>query len=406
MKHLFTLLFLLLIYLPALAQRDFRPGFVAVPSGDTLRGLINYRESRSQNERCFFKLTSSAATQEFTPETALGYGLFGERIYETISVKLDSVRSARRVFAQVLVRGKADLLATGLQFYARKGGELFALTTSWKDVYVGNRWYKAEDRDYERLLTTYLMADCPSIRLAGGEGVRYTATALMKLFEVYNRCSNLVVEIHENKPWTKWEWSVYGGAALNQLRLFSVSTGTSSLISGGLTPAFGLQVGVSSPRRSERISTHLGVLVSSTLYTGSIDIPRGSDVFRSDVFLRVQSWQVPLLVRYSIPKAKLTPFVQAGFALRRNVTRSAWYQAERISQSVVVTERGNLPRASSPGLSLLIGAGLHAHLTPRFYLTAEVRAEQGLGGALDQNGTFTGEKPLSGMSFLLGFGLW
>lgn len=407
MKHPFPLFFFLLFSLPILAQRDFRPGFVVNASGDTLRGLVNFRESRSQNQRCFFKPAPTASVREYTPETALGYGFTDDRIYEAVTLPRDSVTSGRRVFAWVLVRGKADLLAVGPLFYARKDGELHALNRSWKEVYVGNRWFKAEDREYERLLTAYLMADCPSIRLAGGGGVSYNVHALVRLFEIYNRCTNSAVALHESaKPWTKWEWSAYGGIDRNGLMLYSLDAAAESRVFTGAVPAFGLQVGFSSPRRSERFSTQLGIFHTSALYAGSLVVPQGLGMYRADVFLRVRSLQIPLLVRYGLNKQRVKPFVQVGIAARFNQVRTAWYQSETEVAGVVATERNDLRTSNAIPLSVLLGLGMHTNLAPHFRLTAEIRAERGLGTPLYLNGSFISENPLSGFSALIGLGLW
>ncbi|MBC7891887.1 MAG: hypothetical protein H7Y12_06735, partial [Sphingobacteriaceae bacterium] len=263
MKHRFTLLFFFFSF-SVLAQRDFRPGFVVTASADTLRGLVHFRENR--RELCLFKANAGSAIQRFTVETARSYGFTNDRTYEVLPIRPDSSAPETRVFAWVLVRGKAELFEVDQRFYTRKAGEVFALRTRMKDVYVGNRWYKAEDREYERLLATFLLADCPTIQLADGGGVAYSNYALTRLFEVYNRCTNSTLALPTSaKPWVKWEWTAYVGAGSQSLHLFSYKNGAEGTLSSGLGPVFGLQGGFSSPRMSERLSTHLGVFYSQFL---------------------------------------------------------------------------------------------------------------------------------------------
>lgn len=404
MKHRFTFFLLLLFSLPALAQRDFRPGFVVRASGDTLRGLVNFWESRSQNQRCFFKATPTATVQEFTTETALGYGFTGDRIYEAITLPRDSVNTSRQVFAWVLIRGRAELLAVGPLFFARKDGEVFALTRSEKIVYIGNKPFKTEDRAYESLLTAYLMTDCSRIDLTGKGGVPYTANALKQLFIVYNRCMNELVELPKPKLWLTWEWAIYGGASVSGLGLYVVRGESTARLSTGLAPTVGVELGISSLRRSERFSTRLGLFRTTAVFTGSAAKQTPTGFYRTDAFLTMTSLQVPLLVRYRVIRTRISPFVQAGAAVRFNTTRSAWYHGELSDQAQVFTDRGALPRLASPGFSALLGAGLHATLSRQVWLRAELRAEQGLHSALEKTSTFPDVKPVSGVAFLVSLG--
>lgn len=354
---------------------------------------------------------AGALVQRFTVETALGYGFTNDRTYEVLPIRPDSLGSEKRVFAWVLVRGKAELFEVNRQFYARKAGEVFTLRTRLKDVYMGNRWYRAEDREYERLLGAYLFADCPSIRLNNSGGLSYSNFALTQLFEVYNRCvyfngSSSVALAPLTKPWIKWEWTAYAGVGTHSLQVFTYKNGPEGTLSSGLGPLFGLQGGFSSPRLNERLSVHLGFVYGNLLLTGTYETAFGTVTERSDFFLRVRSIQVPLLLRYRVPLGRLNPYVQGGISTRFNNTSSAWYQTETEDRGVVLINRADLPRLDSGDLGWVLGVGLHANLKRHLRLNAEVRYERTTGDALYSGGLYSRSTSFSSLSVLVGVGFW
>jgi hypothetical protein len=81
MKRLFLSL---LVALPAMviAQPNYQPGYVLKTNGDTLKGLINYREWAYSPLTVEFKLDKNAdAAQEFNPASVNGFGIYGAEVY-------------------------------------------------------------------------------------------------------------------------------------------------------------------------------------------------------------------------------------------------------------------------------------------------------------------------------------
>ena len=112
---------LIILLLPVLvsAQSNYKPGYVVDLKGDTLKGLVDYREWEKNPARISFK-NSAGNVQEFTDQSARAFAVNGLEYYEQhmVSVstdpvdlgklmpKSDSNFVTKTVFLKLLVRGK------------------------------------------------------------------------------------------------------------------------------------------------------------------------------------------------------------------------------------------------------------------------------------------------------------
>ena len=102
----------------ARAQADFRPGYVVLPSGDTLRGEVDYRGALRNSLLCKFRPTAGATVQLLQPKALRAFGYRGGDAYRTALTPLPDSgqiplqpRVPRPFFLQVLVDGPAVLYA-------------------------------------------------------------------------------------------------------------------------------------------------------------------------------------------------------------------------------------------------------------------------------------------------------
>ena len=63
---------------PARAQADFKPGYVVLPAGDTLRGEVDFRDARFNSAQCRFRPSADADIVTYKPAELRGYGLVAE----------------------------------------------------------------------------------------------------------------------------------------------------------------------------------------------------------------------------------------------------------------------------------------------------------------------------------------
>jgi hypothetical protein len=104
MNKLYKILALLL-FAPALclAQKNFKSGYVVNLKGDTIRGLIDYREWDNNPAEINFKADGATSkTTTFSISNAIAFGVNGLETYQrfTVSVSRDGVSPADAVFVR------------------------------------------------------------------------------------------------------------------------------------------------------------------------------------------------------------------------------------------------------------------------------------------------------------------
>jgi hypothetical protein len=67
----------------AQAQKNFRPGYVVQPAGDTLRGEVDARGGQRMASLCLFRSTASAQPKNYAPADLKAYGLSKGASYES-----------------------------------------------------------------------------------------------------------------------------------------------------------------------------------------------------------------------------------------------------------------------------------------------------------------------------------
>jgi hypothetical protein len=122
-KHLITLLFLIPIL--AIAQSNYKPGYVINLNGDTTRGYINYREWGQNPKNIDFKADPDAKAQRMGLADINGFAITGFEVYQKYIVKAsmdiaelqhasttgaDTTTKTDTVFLRVLQAGKTITL--------------------------------------------------------------------------------------------------------------------------------------------------------------------------------------------------------------------------------------------------------------------------------------------------------
>jgi hypothetical protein len=82
------LFFLLLAPAYCLAQSNFNPGYVITLKGDTLRGLIDYREWDNNPADIRFKANASGKTETFSVNNASEFEISGLKNFNAIMYQL------------------------------------------------------------------------------------------------------------------------------------------------------------------------------------------------------------------------------------------------------------------------------------------------------------------------------
>ena len=169
------------------AQDDFREGYIISLNGDTLRGWVINPPVKSRVTACEFRSDITGPSALYEPVSIAAFGIYGDdRLFE--SFILPGVKDGRKVFAEVLFRGRADLLWFDEFFYVRKDTltERIDKASTRQSSHADTR-YVHTHKTYIGTLNRY-MSDCLPSRLYRGE-VAYSEKDFVNIFEEYSRCS-------------------------------------------------------------------------------------------------------------------------------------------------------------------------------------------------------------------------
>ncbi len=331
MKFLYLVFPGLLAALSLAAQQNFVPGTLLFPNGDSARGLIDYRKWDKSPLQITFR-DGSGAEKDYQPADLKGFRIpeNGET-YLSIAATLDVTREtvthmigteARDTisgehFFRVLVNGRVKLL-----LYTDRGNrEHFAVVEKdsvtqlvKKVTYVHDAGSPdfgklATSNHYRQQLLNFTAGCVPRQKL---QNLRYSETDIRKVLQQYVRCRYPGEKIAERKkdPQTRLSIGVLGGASLNSARF----TGDHSLAAGKLgsrfSPVVGVFLDIPVSRNRQKFSWNNEIVYTSRPVSGSFT--RGS--YDNELDINLQYVQIQTMVKYTYPKGRLRPYVNAGVA--------------------------------------------------------------------------------------------
>lgn len=355
MKPLITILAAQLIFvlMPHLAsgQKNLQPGYVITLSGDTSRGMIDFRNWIQNPAEVKFIEQGTDNIVTYKPGTIRKFEVSNEAYvssvihYDKSSVDVEQLGYSDQleittdtVFLQVLIGGKKNLY-----YYRGKGGsEQFFIDsangTSWlihksfmKDIAGATTVMQTND-SYLQQLQDYLQ-DCPMIKEKTG-GMNYKTSDMEKLFRDYYTCSNSSPSFEMKKEKMRFECGVIAGAGITTMQfsatqfdyLSKVDYKSSTGIAGGI---FG---NIFFKRKLKRLSFCSEFFYNAYKTSGEYkthDFIDGDVIYYTDFsfsYIKLNN-----LLRYTIPVNKLSFYVNAG-----------------ISNGLLLTQKNHLIREVQP----------------------------------------------------------
>ncbi len=250
---LFTNVLLLSFFVPflAVAQSNYKPGYVVNLKGDTLRGFIDYREwSKNPAQFSFKSGTAEMPERVYTTQDAKAFAVNGSEYYEchVVHISLDPIElsglehmvdtsyRADTVFLRVLTKGRYLSLYT------------------YNDN-IKNRFYELEPGDsqpQELAYHVYISTDESS-------SIKYVNRYRYQLQYIAQKNN-----VSDNKLATTLAQSHYEEADMLSI---------ANIINGGGTKQF-----VSKSQFGSRLFAGLGVSNNNLQFTGYYSTPNGSSI--------------------------------------------------------------------------------------------------------------------------------
>ena len=410
---------LLLVGHPVAAQSENNSGYIVALSGDTVRGLVNFRDSRQSGVACRFQATAGGAIRLYRPSQLRGYGLgkgaeavvframaVPARPAETTSRLVAD--SARLHFLEVLVRGPASLYLLrdkhqGCFYVQSPALPLTELLYNRAEVQGTRIGTAMEEQNTFRSTLATALAGCP-VAQALLPRLVFKEAALVHAVAQYNSCTNPVPLLPaRSRSRTGVVFGVVGGLQQGRMTIsgtdFFAQVPTISQ-QGGVG---GLFVSLTMPQTRQALTLRAELLYDDQLYETAFRSPsRGAITFSQEKSYKfdLTYLHLPLLLRYSFLHGMVRPFVEVGMVASRVLKAQTAFTIENSLGSFV-----NIPvfvnDVDENDFGLAAGAGLSSSTLAGRRLALSVRLASGRGPSNVANiGTST-----TNLSFLLGLDL-
>lgn len=310
--------------LTARAQADFEPGYVVRPSGDTVRGEVDYRDARANAKLCRFRATPQAAITTFQPTDLLAYGLHNEhKLYRALTLPTPAGLAASRRFLEVLASGPANLYLLrdedGLDHY-------YVATAALPLTELVHRKVLQErimqEQNIFRTTLSQALVDCP-VAQAQLPSLAFTTAALIRVVAAYNQCiaplaqpTPVVPSVARVRQRPHIGILVGGQRTTMHVQYAQSYTSDVKLDFGPrAAPVVGVSFNVPLTALSRKLSLEAELFYEGEHYDEVKEITYVGGVSykaRSQYSLAMKYLRLPLLVRYTLPKGRARPFLEVG----------------------------------------------------------------------------------------------
>lgn len=363
---LFSVLILFFVQL-SFSQENFVPGYIVKQPGDTIQGLIDYRNWGKNPKNVCFKNNSQAATACFSPSEIIGFGVkedayvsgfveieLSERNLNHISPERELKLRTDTVFLLTLVNGEKSLYlyrdSRGYEhFYFRQGSEFKLLIyKKFLKKYVPNyndmngiKHAAMENKRYVGQLLLYLNDEPSLVSLINRSS--YTQESLVGVFKAYYKATQADPEIIVESQKDKVEFGVLGGMTISSIDFSQTGINSFDKVDYGGSVNFtgGFYCDLIISRNLEKWSLNNEVLYISFQSTGSYEDYRSENQYlRFFNSIDVSHLRVNNMVRYKHPVGTNYWFANAGvtngFIMKQNNwtrTESKFYSNEEENET-------------------------------------------------------------------------
>lgn len=339
-KSVFICVFIL-IFNNIYGKSDFMPGYIIKHNGDTIHGLIEYKNWQKNPQTINFRLHENSIVNKYTSADIKEFKVSNE-VFVSAVVKIDESKLSAdaldfegdltliddTVFLEVIVQGSQSLYYYGTksikdQFYIKQDSTYELLI--YKKYLDGKNSNYKENKRYISQLALYLK-DCQGIQCYL-TSVDYSKMSLERLFKQFYNCTNREVTFLKRTEKTSIQPVFLAGSSLTSLT-FSGS-GYSNLVlaywNNSVNFAGGLSLNLVFPRNFNKLSFNNELLYTDYKVKGVFtDFKSEKDytVYTSEIGLSYIKYNT--MFRYNQPIAKAFIFLNAGlsFGFRFNETNS------------------------------------------------------------------------------------
>lgn len=385
-------------------QSDFHKGFIVSNGSDTIAGFVYYKSGLSPFKSCQFKKTETETPVTYEPAQIKGYGIIGEKYFQSQTIKLDGVETA--VFLQVLAKGDVSLYDNGERYFVQKeNGDLLELSNDVQQSKVDGRTILKESKRYVGILNL-VMQDRPKLKQRI-QRVKLDETQLVPLVKKYNDSHGTsTITYKADKASLKITPGIVIGANISKIS-FKPNHFSFDHLKGSFrvsrAPVFGASFDIFSPRLNENIGFHADVLYGISRYYNYNQITYTATLQTNYTTIDLHQLKIPIGIKYKFPAKKITPYINLGISGTMHLqAHSHVVQEVRSGETVFTTTKQALPiRAYQFGA--WAGAGVTRSISKKLVLYSELRYERTDGIINDSADPFANQKcTVSNFQFIVG----
>jgi hypothetical protein len=235
----FQILFLILACSTiGIAQENFKPAYIITLTGDTVNGLIDFKDWPHNPSKIKFKKTEQGPERLYFPLDIKVFSVSNE-LYKGAIVDIETSPQGSvselshdpalnlqkdTVFLESIVEGEKSLLA----YQSIRGIKNFYIFVDDKYELLGYKKYikpeqnaMLENRKFSGQLLIYL-EDCPRLR-SKINTVAYNAKSLQKLFKSYYECTGLTIAMEKQNKKRDQVWGILAGMSSTKFEYLNKS---------------------------------------------------------------------------------------------------------------------------------------------------------------------------------------
>lgn len=331
----------------AVAQTDFREGFVIKTTNDTIYGLIDYRGNQRNSQICRFKENETFAEVEYLPGEISAYRFNDGKYY--VSKLLTFDKDERILFIEYVLDGIADLYyfqdANGDNFLIEKeDGSQIRLENP--EVVVKDEYgvkYLHKSKKYVGQLKVAFKEHAelhPSL-----DNMAFKLKPLIEATRKYHEyvCSDQECIIFEKKPPTfkaiispvvRYEWTTM---TTNYSEKYSPFKFTGYSVSAGAA------ANINVPALSEKAWFEFALLVGKTELNSNFLKPVPPFTYDYSLHLEFVHVKNDISLKYVYPKGRLRPTLGAGYSSVYSISREKREHMDRyLNEKFIESRNGEI----------------------------------------------------------------
>lgn len=365
----------------AVAQNEFREGFIVTESMDTIYGLVSYNDALEGKKYCIFKKSEGSPEQIFKASDLFGYGFVDDRQYESKIIEVGE-NEKEEIFLQVLVKGDISLYRDYKRYFAEKGDTIsYELSNEYLEKIKYGVVHNVKSNRYVAMLRL-LMTDCEEVQNKIHR-TPYREKSLTELVTSYNNCiddpsgdfSSVVYK--ENKKWIQLDLGLFAGVNFSKLDFAAQDLANSYLTEQpykDVSPLIGSYLEIGFPRINERLSLQTGIHYVPVKYSSSSFHYTGYATQYNDVSIALDQLKIPVGIKFSMISNSLEPYINLGYSRTIYINSSSLYYNE--NDKTEETYEGIAFEMTKSQQGLWAGVGIKNKLFSKFKFFVELRVEQ------------------------------